>query len=1019
MPVHSLLFSDIVDSTAIVQRLGDAAAAALWAEHDHRTQDLVERHRGREIDRSDGCFLLFDAADDAAAFASGYHAALGSLGLSARVGIHHGAVTLRANPRGAVARGAKPLEVDGLAKPLAARVMALARGGQTLLSADARAALLAVPAGCELVALGHYRAKGIGDPIELYGLVPAGHTLEPPADGDKIYRVVRTDEAAEGSWKPLRDVPHNLVPERDAFVGRTRELGRLAAEMESGGRLVTLAGVGGTGKTRLARRYARAWRGDWPGGVYFCDLSEARALDGIHFAVASALSIPLVRGDPALQIGHAISARGRCLLVLDNFEQVVKHAEATVGAWRDRAEQASFLVTSRERLQLAGEAVYALEPLDLASEAVELFEVRAKAQRAAFELDDGQRPEVVEIARMLDGLPLALELAAARVRVMSPAQIRQRLSQRFALLAGARGAAARQATLRAAIDWSWDLLHPWEQAALAQCSVFEGGFTLEAAEAVVDLGGFDGAPPVLDVVQSLVDKSLLRTWEPAVAGRLDIAEPLFGMYLTVHAYAAEKLDAAAADARPRADERHGRHFAGHGSAAALEALVRHGGSARRQALALELDNLMAASRRAVTRRDAAVAVACCCAAWEVLVLRGPVGAGATLGEQVLALPGLDDGAWLDVASCRADALFRGGRLDDCDALLAEMLRRARAAGDRRREGIATGQYANMLRDKGRLSDARPLFEAAARLARETGNPAAEAAALHNLGNTLDQLGESVASRAAHEAALALHREMGNRHGMGHVHASLGILNRHTGRLHEAVEQYEVALAIFREVGDRRSAGNTTGNMANVLEDLGRPDEQLRCLHEALEIHRQVGSRVFEGIVRANLGLVYRRQRRWDDANAMFEQALALQRESRSRINEGVVLTNLAGLAKERGRPDESRQLYFEALTCHRETSNRLYLGMTATGLGELLVDTGSAAQAIEVLEEGERHLRAIDNPTELIGLLRVKGAALHADGGTAAAIEVLADMEALLERMGAGPDSRPAACVADLRSRLG
>src|SRR6185295_17862639 len=171
-------------------------------------------------------------------------------------------------------------------------------------------------------------------------------------------------------------------------------------------------------------------------------------------------------------LGHAIAGRGRCLVILDNFEQVVAHAPATVGRWLDRAASAAFLVTSREQLHLPGEVLFPIEPLPLERDAIELFAARARAQRPDFVVDDDNRAAVADVVRLVEGLPLAIELAAARTRILSPAQLVERMRDRFRLLVGAHGAVARQATLRAAIDWSWDLLAPWEQKALAQCSVF-------------------------------------------------------------------------------------------------------------------------------------------------------------------------------------------------------------------------------------------------------------------------------------------------------------------------------------------------------------------------------------------------------------------------------------------------------------------------------------------------------------------------------------------------------------------
>ncbi|HET9206566.1 MAG TPA: hypothetical protein VFO28_10050, partial [Burkholderiaceae bacterium] len=402
--MKALLFTDVVDSTLLTEQLGDARAAQVWSEHDRHARDLMRAHRAREIDRTDGFFLLFDDVLDAARYALAYHAALQALALTARAGLHVGDVILRDNAADDVARGAKPLEVEGIAKPLANRVMALARGGQTLLSHSAQAELAGrVPADVEVLKHGHYRFAGVEEPIEVFELCAPrsnadGHA--PPADSAKGYRVVRVD----GIWRPVRDVRHNLPAERDTFVGRTRELRDIAAQFGRGARQLTLLGVGGTGKTRLACRYGAMALGDWPGGVYFCDLSEARSLDGIYFAVASALEVTLGRTDPAVQLGHAIAGRGPCLVILDNFEQVQPFARQTIGVWLDRASHASFLVTSRERLHLAGEHVLPIEPLPLAHEAVELFAMRATAQKPGFVLDAENRAPVAEIVRLLDGL---------------------------------------------------------------------------------------------------------------------------------------------------------------------------------------------------------------------------------------------------------------------------------------------------------------------------------------------------------------------------------------------------------------------------------------------------------------------------------------------------------------------------------------------------------------------------------------------------------------------------------------
>ena len=316
---RALLLIDVIDSTKLSQALGDVRMAQVWAAHDRLARDILILHNGREIDKTDGFLLLFESASDAATYAVAYHRAIAGLDppLRARAGLHVGEIILTQNAAADVARGAKPLELDGLAKPTAARIMSLAIGGQTLLSAAVHGGLAPLPDGLSVRSHGHYRLKGIAEPMELLELgVPGEPPFSPPPDTAASYRVIPW----EASWRPAREIPHSLPAERDEFVGRGKDLQGLAARLDAGERLVTVLGMGGSGKTRLVRRYARAWLGDWPGGAYFCDLSEARSVGGIAFAVAAALDVPLGTDDSIAQLGRVIAGRGKCLLLLDNFE---------------------------------------------------------------------------------------------------------------------------------------------------------------------------------------------------------------------------------------------------------------------------------------------------------------------------------------------------------------------------------------------------------------------------------------------------------------------------------------------------------------------------------------------------------------------------------------------------------------------------------------------------------------------------------------------------------------------------
>jgi predicted ATPase/class 3 adenylate cyclase/Tfp pilus assembly protein PilF len=1011
---HALLFTDLVDSTAVVERLGDARAANVLAEHDRSARALLARHGGREIDHSDGFFLLFDDAVHAAAFAIDYHGAVDPLGLCARAGLHVGPVTLRENAADEVARGAKAIEVEGIAKPLAARVMSLARGGQTLLTQAARSALgNALAEAATIEAHGHYRLKGIAEPIEIFEIgVRDRSTFVPPADTEKAVRVVRSDDG----WRPVREVRHNLPRERDAFVGRAADLTALAARLDAGARLLTVLGPGGTGKTRLVRRYAWNWLGDWPGGVYFCDLSDARTLEAAFFVVALALDVPLGKGDPGVQLGHAIATRGRCLLILDNFEQIVQHAQASAGRWLDSSPDAAFLVTSRERLHVSGEDVLPLEPLSIDAEGVELFALRARTQRPDFALTPANRALVRRIVALLDGLPLAIELAAARIRVMSPAQLLDRLSDRFALLARPRSAAERQATLRNAIDWSWNLLLPWEQSALAQCSVFERGFTLDAAEAVLDLSAWTDAPPIVDAVQVLVDKSLLRTWVPVEQVRHELEEPYFGMYLSIHDYAAEKLAASGAGMQRAAEERHGRHFAGLGSDDRLQSLYRREGSARRRALTLELDNLVAACKRAVARGHGDIAVATLRATWEALMTQGGFDLVIGLGAEVDTLHEIEPALRAAALTVVGRADVAAGRLERARGVLGRALELARAADDPAREADVLTRLANAERQQGRMDEARRCAERALALREALGE--ADGVALAELGIVQRQTGQMQEALATYERAIAIDREVGNADAEAKAVNSLAIVHAEQGRFEQARAQFENALALSRELGDRRQEGLVLGNLGSLNMEQGRIAIGREQCEAALAVHRDTGERVEEGNALINLGTIDQSQGLVDEARRKFLAALAIARESGNRRGEGVVLGMLGALEVEQGRIEHAQAHYDQALSIHHAVGNRRYAGMVLARLGDLLTQQGRLEEARALLAQGEAQLRAVDEKLELASLLCLRGRLELAAGDATRAQASLAEADSDARALGLEEDSKLWNEIAALREAI-
>jgi predicted ATPase len=683
----ALLAVDLVDSTALGEQLGETAMAQLWEAHDRLARDAIRRSSGLEIGRSDGFLAVFDRSSDALACASEYHTRLSALwpGLRARAAVHSGTVRLRSNAPEDVELGATPFELDGQALPIVMRLLSIAQEGQTL----ATAAAASESGAAEAVSHGHWRLKGLAEPLELIEVAWSGVFGLPPPDAPKGYRVVRDSQG----WRPARAVPHSLPAEPDLFVGRQAALASLARQFDADARLVTLLGPGGIGKTRLALHFARSWLGDWPGGAWFCDLSGATTPDGLLLAVAQGLGLALQKGDPGDQIGAAIQARGECLLLLDNAEQVLEPLRELVARWLQKLPAARLLVTSRTVLGLAGEHLLDLDPL-VQTDAVALFECRAAAAGAAPQAAD--RPEVGALVELLDRLPLAIELAAARARVMPVEQMRAQVHARFRLLARGGPASGRHATLRAALDWSWDLLAPAQRRDLAQLSVFEGGFDLAAAEAVLVAENGD-AGWIVDRLQALVDQSLLRR---AANGRFELLR-------SVQDYAAERL-AVDPSAAAAVEQRHGAHYAG------LDEFSPTG-------LAVaDLDNLVAACRRATQRADAAIAIGALELAAALLHLTGPISAMGDLAQAVAALPALDDRQRAALARVRGNAQRALGQPAEAIETYRSGLEAARRAGDRRLAVRLSCALAESLTRAGERGQAQGLLDAAESMAQALG-----------------------------------------------------------------------------------------------------------------------------------------------------------------------------------------------------------------------------------------------------------------------------------------------------------
>ena len=942
----TFLFTDIEGSTPLWEQFPEAMQVAL-ARHDAILRHAIESGGGSVVKTTgDGVYAVFGDAGQALAACLVAQRALQApdtdgarpgpsapaagppIALPVRMGMHTGAAELR--------------DGDYFGGPVirAARIMSVAHGQQVLLSA-ATAELVRgrLPEGITLREMGELRLKGLPHPERLLQIVAPD---------------LRTD------FPPLASLnAHSLPAERDDFVGRREPLAELVRRLDAGARLVSVLGIGGTGKTRLVTRLGWDSLGSFPGGVWFCDLSQARSLDGIVHAVAHGLELPLGKDDPVTQIGHAIAGRGRCLVILDNFEQVARHAEDTLGRWLDRASEAGFLVTTREVLGLPGEEVLALAPL-AASDAAALFLRRAQSAKPGFQPNAEDESAIAPLVKMLEGLPLAIELAAARVRVMPPRTLLLRMSERFKLLASTGGRLDRQATLRAVFDWSWDLLSLPEKAALAQLSVFEGGFTLEAVEAILDLSAYDNAPWPMDALQSLVQKSLVR----------QVTDDRFDLLVSVQEYAAEHLRTA-------------NRYEGSGPAALLAAEARHGahfaGLDEKTAVAgngADLDNLVVACRRAAGRRDATMATHALEGAWAGLSLRGPFRVGVELASLVQGTAGLDAAAAARVARVAGRALAASGKNAEAHAQFATSLERSREVGDRHRECHA----------------------------------------LLGLGFVDDTAGRLDTARARFEAALDVAREVKDRTLEGRAHNGLGTVDQLLGRMGEAREHLGTALALAREVGDRHLEGDLLGNLSSLCAEEGKMDECRLYNEAALAVAQEVGNRRLEGNTRCNIGLQHQVQGRFTEALDQLEAALAVARELGHVRLECVVLCNLGMVHDGLSRFDKARDHFEAALSLAREMGDPRSEGQFLGYLGLMHAHQANFDEARRRLDAGEALLRGLADRLSLGILLCGRAETEHLAGHPQAAEPALAEADVIAAEVGSGPDSELGLALARVRN---
>ncbi len=908
----TLLFTDIEGSTSLLQQLGERYTYVL-GECRRLLRAAFHQYHGQNVDtQGDAFFVAFARATDALSAAVAAQRALAShawpTGVTVRVrmGLHTGEPEL--TPEGYV----------GLDVHHAARIMSAGHGGQVLLSQTTRDLVAhSLPEGVDLHDLGEHRLKDLQRASHLYQLIITGL----PADFPPL--------------KTLDTYHHNLPVQLTQLIGREKEVATVQQLLRRQNvRLLTLTGPGGTGKTRLGLQVAAELSDLFNDGVYFVNLASISDPALVVPTIAQTLELKETGDQPLLDILKLSLRDKQLLLLLDNFEQVLDAApllEDLLAA----CPSLKILVTSRAALHLRATYTFPVSPLALpdlthlpegntlaAYGAVALFVERAQARLPTFQLIQENARAIAELCVRLDGLPLAIELAAARITLLPPQALLARLSQRLQLLTGgARTLPARQQTLRNTLQWSYDLLTAQEQRLFRCLSVFVGGFTLEEAEAVSKLSNETepGAVSTLDVVGALLDKSLL------LQGKQEGEEPRLTMLETIREYALECLRQsgeleptrrAHANYYLRLSEEVGPKLGDQQQAVWLERLER------------EHDNLRAAMRWSLERGEAGqgmeMALRFGVALRRFWNIHGHWSEGRAFLERAVAT---SEGT---MTSLRAKAL------------------------------VAAASFAVYLgdTDRGELLCQQGLVQC-----RECGESAGTALSLYLLAGLAWQKGDLASAISLLEESLALERELGSKENIADILSYLADLARLQGEYARAHTLLEESLAMHREQENVRGIALSLIGMARALyASQGDPATIHSLLQESLALSRKLGDKAVIASCLSFSSLVFLQQDDATTARVLAEESVVLNSETEDRAGSAWLLYILARVKAHRGDHTEARRLYEESLAMARKIGDKLHMAFYMEGLAGVLATQGEPARAARLWGASEALREAMGAP---------------------------------------------------------